>query len=151
MVPLPLPVFTATVKTVLSVVVTPVIEVPETPDVTNAKSSASTPSTGWLNVAVKVIVPGVIPLTSWLVVVIETVGMLILYVTMAAAQAADLLSDPLAAYVPVAFATLYVGWMERTPSACAKPEGTAWKLCPKEVYDTPLLRTPSAPMRTSSA
>ena len=136
----------------MSVVVTLVMEAPETPDVTSAKSAASTPRTGWLNVAVKLMVAGVIPLTSWFVVVIETVGNFILYVTMAAAQGADLLSDPLAAYVPVALATRYVGWIERTESAWTKPVGTrSWKLWPKEVYDTPLLSTPSAPMRSSSA
>ena len=90
----------------LSAVVTLIIEAPETPDTASAKSAASTPSTGWLNVAVKLMVAGVIPLRSWFVVVIETVGNFILYVTMAAAQGADLLSDPLAAYVPVALATL---------------------------------------------
>src|SRR5438445_13201707 len=82
------------------------MEAPETPDVTSAKSSASTPSTGWLNVAVKLMVAGVIPFTSWVVVVIETVGNFILYVTMAAAQFILLLFELVALQVPVQVTTL---------------------------------------------
>src|SRR5437870_5769373 len=89
MVPLPEPVLTVTVYTaLLLLMVTPVIMAPLTVVwvESSAKSSASTPSTGSLNVAVKLMLAGVIPFRSWLVVVMNTVGYTILYVTMAVAQ-----------------------------------------------------------------
>jgi hypothetical protein len=89
MLPLPVPVFTVTVR-VAPLPLTPAIDAPETPLVASAKSLASTPTTFWLNVTVKSTLDAFVGL-AFARLTDATVGNASLYVTISAAQFAGLL------------------------------------------------------------